>query len=95
MRLDDEAESQNVEDRRGDGYGGGGGFGLPIGGKSIGIGTVIIALAASYFFGIDPSLIFQGASVIQGQQQRRICHGHCVFPLLAIQRPSRQRAGAL
>ena len=65
MRLDDEAESQNVEDRRG----GGGGFGLPIGGKSIGIGTVIIALAASYFFGIDPSLIFQGASVIQGQQQ--------------------------
>lgn len=67
MRLDDEAESQNVEDRRGSG--GGGGFGLPIGGKSIGIGTVIIALAASYFFGIDPSLIFQGASVIQGQQQ--------------------------
>ena len=26
-------------------------------------------MAASYFFGIDPSLIFQGASVIQGQQQ--------------------------
>lgn len=66
MRLDDEAESQNVEDRRG---GGGGGFGLPIGGKSIGIGTVVIALAASYFFGIDPAVIFQGASVIQGQQQ--------------------------
>ncbi|WP_454765316.1 KPN_02809 family neutral zinc metallopeptidase [Cupriavidus campinensis] len=66
MRLDDEAESQNVEDRRDGGFGGGG---FPIGGKSIGIGTVIIALAASYFFGIDPSLIFQGASVIQGQQQ--------------------------
>ncbi len=63
MRLDDEAESQNVEDRRG-GFGGGG-FGGP---KTIGIGTVIIALAASYFFGIDPTVIMQGASVLQGQQ---------------------------
>ncbi|CAG2149813.1 KPN_02809 family neutral zinc metallopeptidase [Cupriavidus plantarum] len=70
MRLDDEAESQNVEDRRG-GYGGGGGFGLPVGGRTIGIGTVIVALAASYFFGIDPSVIFQGASVIQGQQPQQ------------------------
>lgn len=66
MRLDDEAESQNVEDRRG----GGGGGGFPIGGKSIGIGTVIIALAASYFFGIDPSLILQGGSALQQQQQQ-------------------------
>jgi len=71
MRLDDEAESQNVEDRRGGGFGGGGGFGLPVGGRTIGIGTVIVALAASYFFGIDPSLIFQGASVIQGQPQQQ------------------------
>ena len=70
MRLDDEAESQNVEDRRG-GYGGGGGFGLPVGGRTIGIGTVIVALAASYFFGIDPSVIFQGASVIQAQQPQQ------------------------
>ncbi|KAI3594167.1 YpfJ protein, zinc metalloprotease superfamily [Cupriavidus sp. U2] len=63
MRLDDEAESQNVEDRRG----GGGGFG--IGGKSIGIGTIIVALAASYFFGIDPRLILQGGSALQQQLQ--------------------------
>jgi len=65
MRLDDEAESQNVEDRRGGGGFGGGGF--PIGGKSIGIGTVIVALAASYFFGIDPMLILQGGSALQQQ----------------------------
>lgn len=68
MRLDDEAESQNVEDRRG---GFGGGFGA--GPKTIGIGTIVIALAASYFFGIDPRLIMQGASVLQGsgpQQQQ-------------------------
>jgi len=66
MRLDDEAESQNVEDRRG-GFGGGG-FGGP---KTIGIGTIVIALAASYFFGIDPSVIMQGASVLQGSQPQQ------------------------
>lgn len=66
MRLDDEAESQNVEDRRG----GGGGF--RIGGGSIGIGTIVVALAASYFLGINPMVIINGASQLQGnapQQQ--------------------------
>ncbi|MGT2493318.1 hypothetical protein ACU4GD_29595 [Cupriavidus basilensis] len=29
-----------------------------------------MALAASYFFGIDPSVIMQGASVLQGSQQQ-------------------------
>jgi uncharacterized protein len=48
MRLDDQRESNNVEDRRG----GGGGS---IGGKGIGIGTIILALVAMYF-GIDPRL---------------------------------------
>ena len=52
MRLDDERESGNVEDRRGEG--GRGGFGV---GKGIGLGTVILALAASYFLGIDPSVM--------------------------------------
>ena len=52
MRLDNERESENVEDRRGEG--GRGGFGV---GRGVGIGTVILALAASYFFGIDPSVI--------------------------------------
>jgi len=57
MRLDDQDESSNVEDRRG---GGGGGFGIGRGG--LGVGTVVIALAASYFFGIDPSVILGLAS---------------------------------
>lgn len=61
MRLDDEAESQHVEDRRGGGFGGG--FG---GGKTIGVGTIIVALAAAYFFGIDPTVILQGGSMMQG-----------------------------
>ncbi|BAN25552.1 KPN_02809 family neutral zinc metallopeptidase [Caballeronia insecticola] len=67
MRLDDEAESQNVEDRRG---GGGGGF--RVGGGSIGIGTIVVALAASYFLGINPMTIINGAQMLQGnapQQQ--------------------------
>lgn len=64
MRLDDEAESQNVEDRRGSGGGGG------LGGRAtIGVGTLVVALAASYFFGIDPRVIIQGSQMIQGQTQ--------------------------
>ena len=50
MRLDDQQESSNVEDRRNSG--GGGGFG----GKGIGIGTIALALVAMYF-GVDPSLV--------------------------------------
>jgi predicted metalloprotease len=50
MRLDDENESSNVEDRRGESRGGMGRGGL-------GIGGVVLALAASYFLGIDPSVI--------------------------------------
>lgn len=53
MRLDDERESANVEDRRGD-SGFGGGFSLPIGGGSFGVGTLVVALIGSYFLGVDP-----------------------------------------
>jgi uncharacterized protein len=52
MRLEDERQSDNVEDRRDEG--GRGGFGV---GRGVGIGTVIIALAASYFLGIDPAVM--------------------------------------
>jgi len=56
MRTDGR-ESDNVEDRRGDGPVGGGfgGGGLPVG--RLGIGGVAIALVASYFFGIDPRIV--------------------------------------
>lgn len=50
MRLDDGRESDNIEDRRG----GGGGF--PVGGRSIGVGTIVLALVAMYF-GVDPSVV--------------------------------------
>ena len=55
MKWEGDRESENVEDRRGAGGGGGGGFGF--GGRSIGLGTVAIALVASIFFGVDPRVV--------------------------------------
>lgn len=57
MRLDDQQESSNVEDRRGSG--------MRAGGKSIGIGTIVLALVAMYF-GVDPALV---VNMGQGLQQ--------------------------
>jgi predicted metalloprotease len=61
MKWEGNRESDNVEDRRGDdGGGGGGGFGL--GGRSIGIGTIAIALIGSYFLGVSPMTIINAMS---------------------------------
>ena len=69
MRWEGNRESSNVEDVRGSG-GGGGGFGL--GGKSIGIGTIVIALVGGAIFGINPltilSLLSGGGPAPQTQQ---------------------------
>jgi predicted metalloprotease len=69
MKWEGNRESDNVEDRRGDG-GGGGGFGL--GGRSIGIGTIAIALVGSYFLGVSPMTIINmlsgGGGTAQVQQ---------------------------
>jgi len=59
MRLDDEQESVNVEDRRDSGNGGG--FGV----RHIGIGTIALALVAMYF-GVDPSVVL---NIGQGMNQ--------------------------
>jgi predicted metalloprotease len=48
MRMDDQGESQNVEDVRGSG---GGGF-RPVHG--VGLGTIAVALIAGWVFGINP-----------------------------------------
>ena len=68
MQWDDGRQSENVRDGRDSG--GGGGF--PIGGRSIGIGTVVIALVGSYFFGVDPGVILGllggGGGNVQVQQ---------------------------
>ena len=51
MKWEGNRESDNVEDVRGSGGGGGG---LPFGGRSVGLGTVAIALVAGWVFGINP-----------------------------------------
>jgi predicted metalloprotease len=61
VRWDDLRESTNVEDVRGSS--GGGGPGL-----KLGVGGTLLALAASYFFGIDPRLIMGVMSAVPSQQ---------------------------
>jgi predicted metalloprotease len=77
MRWEGDRQSDNVEDRRGDGGdggGGGGGGGFGFGGRSIGIGTLVIALVGGWIFGINPvtilSLLSGGAPQQVSQQPR-------------------------
>lgn len=70
MKWEGNRESDNVEDQRSSG-GGGGGF--PMGGRSIGIGTIVIALVGSYFLGVSPLTLLGmlsggGGSAPQEQQ---------------------------
>lgn len=73
MKWEGNRESDNVEDRRGEDGGGGGGGGFGFGGRSIGLGTVAVALVASYFLGINPltmlNLLSGGGSPAPVQQQ--------------------------
>jgi predicted metalloprotease len=72
MRLDEERESSNVEDRRDEQYSGGGRGGLPFVGGKLGIGGIAIALVASYFLGINPltvlSMLSGGGGDVGGSQ---------------------------
>lgn len=64
MRFENGRESDNIEDRRG------GGGGMAFGGRSIGVGTVVLALVA-WYFGIDPSVVLnQGAMAPAAPQQQ-------------------------
>ena len=56
MRWDRSRASENVEDRRGQSGGGG----MRLGGRSIGLGTVAIAVVAM-LFGVDPSVVLNMA----------------------------------
>ena len=51
MKWEGQRESDNVEDARGSGGGGGG---LPIGGRGLSLGGIVVALLASWAFGINP-----------------------------------------
>ena len=73
MKWEGNRESDNVEDRRDDGGGGGGGIGGLLGGRSIGIGTIVVALVGGWIFGINPltilGLLSGGSPPAQVQQQ--------------------------
>ncbi len=72
MRWDDFRRSDNVEDDRGGDSGGyGGGMGIPGGGGGLGIGTVIVLGLVGWAFGIDPSLLINGAEILTGGGQPR------------------------
>ncbi len=77
MRWEGNRESDNVEDRRDEGGGGGGG-GFGLGGRSIGIGTIVIALVGGAIFGINPLTILGvlsgGESAPVAQQQSQPAH---------------------
>ena len=64
MRTDDFRPSDNVEDDREVSASRGGISGGGIGG--LGIGTVIIIGLVSWYFGIDPSVLLNGAQILTG-----------------------------
>jgi len=74
VKWEGNRESDNVEDRRnGSGGGGGGGGGGLLGGRGIGVGTIVIALLGGWIFGINPLTILgllsgEGAPAVQVQQ---------------------------
>ncbi len=76
MKWEGNRESSNVEDRRDDGGGGGSGFGGGglFGGRSIGIGTIVVALVGGWIFGINPltilGLLGGNGAPVQVQQQQ-------------------------
>ncbi len=63
MRWQLGRRSQNIEDRRGGGGGLPGGMRIPIGGRSVGGGLGILAIALiAMLFGVDPSFLLSGLS---------------------------------
>jgi uncharacterized protein len=63
MRTDDFRPSDNVEDDREASASRGG---IPGGAGGLGIGTIIIIGLISWYFGIDPSVLLNGAQILSG-----------------------------
>jgi predicted metalloprotease len=75
MKWEGQRESDNVEDRRADGGSGGpAGF---LGGRSIGIGTIVVALLGGWLFGINPITLLNllsGSGAPPAQTQPAAAH---------------------
>jgi uncharacterized protein len=62
MKWEGNRQSDNVEDRRGSPGGGGGG--VRLGGRGVGLGTIVIALVAGWIFGINPLTVLFVSTVL-------------------------------
>src|SRR6516162_3544464 len=62
MEYENMPESSNIEDRRGQRGGGG----MIVGGGGLGIMGIIVVFAISYFTGISPQVLMNGAEIITG-----------------------------
>ncbi|MBA4262439.1 MAG: metalloprotease [Comamonadaceae bacterium] len=77
MKWENNRQSDQVEDRRsssgGGMFGGGAGGGRRVGGRSVGLGTIVIALLAGWIFGINPmtilGLLGGGGGLLSTQEQ--------------------------
>jgi predicted metalloprotease len=79
MKWEGNRESDNVEDRRDDSGGGSSLGGGMIGGRGIGIGTIVVALVGGWIFGINPLTILSalsggGDAPVAVQQQQGPAH---------------------
>jgi predicted metalloprotease len=72
MRGDDLRESQNVEDRRGEGGVGGGGGGFTVGRGGLGIGAIVVLGLLSWALGIDPAVLINGAQMVAGSNDASV-----------------------
>jgi predicted metalloprotease len=70
MKLEDEQESSNVENRRGRGFSLGGGGGLPFTGGHIGFGGIVLLLVFAFLFRINPLELLSGNSMVEPDQQQ-------------------------
>ncbi|MBN8919820.1 MAG: neutral zinc metallopeptidase [Rhizobiales bacterium] len=64
MRYDDFRRSEDIDDRRDDGAGGG--TRIPGGPGGLGIGTVLVLGLVGWALGIDPRLLIGGAEILSG-----------------------------
>jgi len=67
MRWEDYRRSDNIEDRRSDAYGGGGGSMLG-GTGNLGLGAIIVLGLIGWALGIDPRLLIGGAEMVNGMR---------------------------
>jgi len=70
MRIDDLRPTENTDDRRGESYGGGGGFGprMVMGGG--GLGFLAVVLVVSWLTGADPTQLLNGGGPVSTPQRQ-------------------------